>query len=61
MIVTGKEHDITHFPHQIAVLVTPVGKMDVVSPFDGSCIGSVDMAGTEGVDATLAPGRQFKS
>ena len=51
---TRKEHDITHFPHQIAAPVTPVGKMNVVSPFDGSCIGTVDTVGTEGVGEALA-------
>ena len=54
MMVTGIEHDITHFPHRIAVPVTPAGKMDVISPFDGSCVGTVDLVGTEGVREALA-------
>ena len=53
MMATGKEPDITHFPHHLAGPVTPVGKLDVVAPFDGSLIGTVDMVGTEGVDAAL--------
>ena len=54
MTGSGKAYDVTHFSHQIAVPVTPVGKMDVVSPFDGSLIATVDRVGTEGVGEALA-------
>jgi len=53
-VASGKEHDIRHFPLQLAAPVTPVGKLDVVAPFDGSLIATVDMVGTEGVEEALA-------
>ncbi len=52
-MVNEKKNDITHFPHQIAVPVTPVGKMDVVSPFDRSRIATVDLIDSEGVGKAL--------
>ncbi|OQX31196.1 MAG: aldehyde dehydrogenase [Candidatus Sedimenticola endophacoides] len=42
-----------HFPHLIAGEVRPVGRLDVVSPFDQSPIASVDLVDEAGVEVAL--------
>lgn len=42
-----------HFPHLIAGEVQPVGRLDVVSPFDQSPIASVDLVDEAGVEVAL--------
>ncbi len=51
---SDNEHDVVHFPHRIAASVTAVGKIDIVSPFDGSRIGTVDTVDAAAVDQALA-------
>jgi acyl-CoA reductase-like NAD-dependent aldehyde dehydrogenase len=43
-----------HVEHRIAVPVTPVGRLEVVNPFDLSPIGTADVVDRSGVDRALA-------